>query len=139
MKLFILLILIFVIPLNSCEQKKEAKSDIVINMDDETIKKKFIPILQDYIEQLDKEQSKTNIIIVICYPVYNKECILLINEIGYNPILLKGYTEYKNSLICYYGIEDSIAGKIFNLEKINKDIPEEKYVNKNNMIIRIYT
>ncbi len=133
MKLFILLILIFIFPLNSCKQKKDTKNDVVINMKTEIIKKNFSPILHDYVEQLNKEQSKTDIIIVICYSVRNKECILLINDIGYNPILLKGYINYENSLICYYGIEDSVASKILNLEKINKDIPDEKYTNKKNI------
>lgn len=129
MKLFILLtILVSTLSLDSCyRQKKEVKIDTVINLDDETIKETFRPILQDYIEQLNIEQSKTDIIIIICYSVFGKECILLINEIGYDSILLKGYTNYKNFLICYYGLEDSIAGKILNLEKINKDIPDKKY------------
>lgn len=125
--------------LNSCyRQKKEVKNDSVIFLDEKTIKKEFEPILQDFIEQLDKEQSEKEIIAIICYAVFDKECILMINEIGYNPVLLKGYANYKNSLLCYYGIEDSIAGRILNLEKLNKDLPGEEYINIKNINDVVY-
>lgn len=114
-------------------EKKDMKEEKVTNLCVETIKQRFRPILNNFIERLKKEKYKTNVIAVICYSIFDKEIILLVDNIGYDSSFLRGYTDYKDYLICYYGVEDFVVEKILNLDNLDQNIPNKKYINLKNI------
>ena len=133
MRTFLLPTLIILSFFLSCHsQKEEVKNEPTEKLDTITLKKEFKPALDDFIDLL-KESSKTDIIETRSYRVFDNEYILLVNDFAYNSEFLKGYTEYKDYLICYYGVDDCIAEKIFYYENFKKDTPSKKYDNKKNM------
>ena len=135
MKTILLSILITLSLLFSCHrQKEEVKNEPTAKLDTLTLKKKFKPVLDDFIYLLNEDRSsKTNIIVTISYRVFDNEYILLVNDFAYNSEFLKGYTEYNDYLICYYGFDDYIADKLFYYENLKTTTPSNKYENKINM------
>ena len=128
--------ILLVLPLFfSCyRQKEEVKNEPTEKLDTITLKKEFKPVLDDFIYLLKEERSsKTNIIVTISYRVFDNEYILLVNDFAYDSDFLKGYTKYKNYLICYYGFDDCIAEKIFYYDNLKRNTPSKEYENKKNM------
>jgi len=129
--LFITLVLLLFFSCNS-RQKEEVKNETAEKLNIVAIKEDFVPVLNNFIDLL-RGGSETNIIVVICYRVFDNDCILVANDFGYNPEFLRGYTEYKDYLICYYGVDDCVAEKIFYNDNLDKNTPADKYVNKDDI------
>lgn len=128
---------IYLISLFSCSgEKREKKNEPEQSPSKETIKgaikENFEPVLDDFIDLLEQEHSDTTVVIVICYHIFDNGYILLGNDFGYKSKLLKGYTEYRNYLICYYGVDDYVARKIFDFDNLKKANPDGRY-NKENL------
>lgn len=102
--------------------KEENNSDI------EVFKSNFIPVVDSFIDSLENGRSDVNIIVIYCHFIFNEECILLTTADGYNPEFMIGYTLYRDFLILYSGVEDTIAKKILNMEFLHKETPDKKYM-----------
>ncbi len=134
MRTFLLPTIIIVSLFFSCHsQKEEVKNEPTEKSDTITLQKEFKLVLDDFIDLLKERSSETNIIVTISYRVFDNEYITLVNDFAYNSDFLKGYTVYKDYLICYIGVDDCIAEKIFWYENFKKDTPSKEYVNKKNM------
>lgn len=126
--LFFSIILLFL----SCNQPKTTITQEDTS-ENNVFKSNFRPIIEGFIDSLESEQIEANIIAVICYSIFDKEYIQLVTVNGYNPKFMIGYTVYKDFLIFYSGVEDSIANKIFKMEFLSRNMPDEKYMNVNNI------
>ena len=135
MKTILLSILITLSLLFSCHrQKEEVKNEPTAKLDTLTLKKKFKPVLDDFIYLLNEDRSsKTDIFVIISYRVFDNEYLLLVSDFAYDSEFLKGYIEYEDYLICYYGFDDCIAEKIFYYDNLKTITPSNNYEDKKDM------
>ena len=103
MKTILLSILITLSLLFSCHrQKEEVKNEPTAKLDTLTLKKKFKPVLDDFIYLLNEDRSsKTDIFVIISYRVFDNEYIKLFNDFAYDSDFLKGYTECHDNMQKY--------------------------------------
>ncbi len=116
----------------SCNQSKTTIPQ-ENTLENDVFKSNFNPIINSFIDSLENEHIESNIIAVVCYLIFDKEYIQLVTVNGYNPQFMIGHTIYRNILIFYSGVENSIANKIFNMELLNKNMPDRKYMNVNDI------
>ena len=66
-------------------------------------------------------EPDTTIIYMVFYEIEDKQYLKLQEMPQYDPFRNKGYYRYKNLILAYTGLDDTLAGKFINLDLLNLD------------------
>jgi len=119
--IFMVLVVVLIVSARGCENNNFNNSNL------QEIFEKFI-IDSCEIDSAVLHDNKKQPIIVDFYEIGKKPYVRVIDFIGISLEKLKGYQEYENYIILYYGVEDSLTNRYLKIVPSNvKKLKQEYY------------